>query len=504
MFVRDLLDLLLPQRCAGCRTARGLLCPSCAARLALPARPVPAASLASLNPPIWTVASYEGPVRALIAAHKEAGRTGLARPLGRALAAAIKAVLSLDAELPPTVGAPCDAGLPTGPIPARTLDPPNKPSSRPAGDGSADPSTLNRLTPGRSSDERLTRSISRQPEGAGRQAGHVGTAGERPLVRRSEGAVLWWQSDEPVIVVPVPSAARSVRKRGHDPTRRMTAVAVRELRAEGFPVLGAPLLRHRRAVADQAGLGRTERKANMTGAMALSRREIRLLRMKYGDLVPGRTAEAAAVRLDAQGVQGGQGVQGVQGGNLCASQAGPTSDEGPSPRPNEKPVTTSSDGRTPFPMRFAREGKEDDGVWVADRTPPAGGNGDPPHHRTSEPATSRAYEPLTPPWHGAEAASGCERPEPFPSRTAGTQSQSDWELSRTAPGSDQVTEGAVRRGECLERDGPLAGWRVVVVDDVVTSGATLAEAVRVLRQAGAEVVGAATVAATPRRFLGRG
>jgi predicted amidophosphoribosyltransferase len=45
----------------------------------------------------------------------------------------------------------------------------------------------------------------------------------------------------------------------------------------------------------------------------------------------------------------------------------------------------------------------------------------------------------------------------------------------------------------------LAGARVVVVDDLVTTGVTLRECADSLRAAGAEVVGVATVAATRRR-----
>jgi len=46
---------------------------------------------------------------------------------------------------------------------------------------------------------------------------------------------------------------------------------------------------------------------------------------------------------------------------------------------------------------------------------------------------------------------------------------------------------------------PVAGIRVLLLDDVVTTGATLAAAAAVLRAGGAEVAGAAVLAATPRR-----
>jgi predicted amidophosphoribosyltransferase len=57
--------------------------------------------------------------------------------------------------------------------------------------------------------------------------------------------------------------------------------------------------------------------------------------------------------------------------------------------------------------------------------------------------------------------------------------------------------GAFAVGRRWQRS--LAGTEVVIADDLLTTGATIAEATRTLRGGGAVVVGAATVAATVRR-----
>lgn len=78
-------------------------------------------------------------------------------------------------------------------------------------------------------------------------------------------------------------------------------------------------------------------------------------------------------------------------------------------------------------------------------------------------------------------------------------------LGRTRRTADQAGLGAHDRagnllGAFVVGDGPVpppAGTPVVIVDDVVTTGATIAEAVRALHAGGWDVHGAATVAATP-------
>ncbi|GAB3962372.1 hypothetical protein GCM10029978_017740 [Actinoallomurus acanthiterrae] len=85
------LDLVLPQRCAGCDDAGGLLCVACAALLRGPARVCPPRPVPPGLPRPWAVAAYTGAVRQMIVAHKERGRTGLARSLGAGLAAAVRA-----------------------------------------------------------------------------------------------------------------------------------------------------------------------------------------------------------------------------------------------------------------------------------------------------------------------------------------------------------------------------------------------------------------------------
>ncbi|MFE2329614.1 ComF family protein [Streptomyces sp. NPDC059385] len=225
---QELAGLVLPDDCAGCGAARVLLCARCREALsgagAGLVRPSPAPEGL---PVVHAAAVYEGPVRAVLLAHKERGALPLAGALGRALAAAVLA----GAEGP--------------------------------GEGPA--------------------------EGSG------GGSGERELV-----------------LVPVPSARRRVRARGHDPARRIALAAAGRLRRAGVPARVAPVLRLRRAVADQAGLGAGQRRENLAGALEVRRDGVRAVAgaavVLVDDLVTtGATlAEAArALRAAGPGAAGG-------------------------------------------------------------------------------------------------------------------------------------------------------------------------------------------------------
>jgi predicted amidophosphoribosyltransferase len=84
------LDAVLPQACAGCAAPGGALCLACRDELAAcaPGRRDPTPRPRGL-PPVVAAAPYAGVARHALLAYKERGRTRLAEPLARLLAAAV-------------------------------------------------------------------------------------------------------------------------------------------------------------------------------------------------------------------------------------------------------------------------------------------------------------------------------------------------------------------------------------------------------------------------------
>jgi predicted amidophosphoribosyltransferase len=215
VLIDELAGLVLPSECAGCgRTrVRGELCGSCAEALrsAVPRRVYPLAA-ASRPPRVYAALPYAGEVRKVLLAHKERGALRLAAPLGEVLADVVRTAS------------------------ARARDP----SGGAAGVGPR----------------------SRGARGARGPRGQLGTHSPRGRPAGSPEV-------PPLTLVPVPSARRSVAARGHDPVRRMALAAASELRRRGVPARVLAVLRHGRAVADQAGLTARQRLANLDGALEI-------------------------------------------------------------------------------------------------------------------------------------------------------------------------------------------------------------------------------------------
>ncbi|MFD7500472.1 ComF family protein [Streptomyces sp. NPDC059850] len=109
--------------------------------------------------------------------------------------------------------------------------------------------------------------LAHKERGALRLAGPLGEALAGAVRAAACGAVPRAPGRPPLLLVPVPSARRAVGARGHDPARRIACAAAGVLRREGCPVRVPAVLRQRRRVTDQSGLGARQRRANVTGAL---------------------------------------------------------------------------------------------------------------------------------------------------------------------------------------------------------------------------------------------
>lgn len=81
----------------------------------------------------------------------------------------------------------------------------------------------------------------------------------------------------PLVLVPVPSRPATVRQRGHAPTTSIVRAAAVRLSADGLPARCVPVLRTRRGLADQSGLGAAARAVNLAAALRVHPPSLRAL-----------------------------------------------------------------------------------------------------------------------------------------------------------------------------------------------------------------------------------
>lgn len=123
----------------------------------------------------------------------------------------------------------------------------------------------------------------------------------------------------PLLLVPVPSARRATAARGHDPARRIAAAAAAELRRGGARARMLAVLRQRRVVADQAGLGARERGLNLAGALGVVDGGRRLLDGGRVVLVDDVLTTGASLAEAARAVRSAGRAPGMRAAVVAAS-----------------------------------------------------------------------------------------------------------------------------------------------------------------------------------------